>query len=106
MKRSEFLRPETRNLKPNLISMKRYYLSISVFLFVVLLLSMVQLKVDNPMLLLERFIPGAGWVEIILIGVYGAVVAWHMQDAGKVQRWRRYTWLAFSVVFFSRITRL
>jgi hypothetical protein len=78
-------------------------LPLAVFLFILLLLIPVQLMVANPMLLLERFIPGAGWLEIVLIACYGALVAYHMQDPAKVQSWRRYTWLAFSVVFFSQL---
>jgi len=78
-------------------------LPLAVFLFVLLLLIPVQLKVENPMLLLERFIPGAGWFEIGLIALYGAIVAFHMQDPTRVQVWRRYTWLAFSVLFFSQL---
>ena len=82
---------------------KSQRLPAAVFLFVLFLLVPVQLKVENPMLLLERFIPGAGWFEIILIAVYGAIVAYHMQDPSKVQLWRRYTWLAFSILFFSQL---
>lgn len=78
-------------------------LPVAVFLFVLFLLVPVQLMLENPMLLLERFIPGAGWFEIVLIGLYGAVVAYHMQDPSKVQAWRKYTWLAFSIVFFSQL---
>ena len=83
--------------------MKRLHIPLAVFVFVAFLLTMVQLKVDNPMLLLERFFSGAGWIEIGFIGLYGAVVAWHMQDPGNVQAWRRYTWLAFSIVFFGQL---
>jgi len=82
---------------------KSQRLPLAVFLFVLFLLIPVQLKVENPMLLLERFIPGAGWFEIILIALYGAIVAYHMQDPSKVQLWRRYTWLAFSILFFSQL---
>ena len=82
---------------------KQLRLPLAVFLLILFLLIPVQLKVKNPMLLLERFIPGAGWIEIVLIGLYGALVAFHMQDPAKVQVWRRYTWLAFSVVFFSQL---
>lgn len=78
-------------------------LPLAVFFFVLLLLVPVQLKVANPMLLMERFMPGAGWIEILIIGMYGALVAYHMQDPSKVQVWRRYTWLAFSVLFFSQL---
>ena len=38
-------------------------LPLLVFLITVTLLSFVQVKVDNPMLLLERFLTGGGWVE-------------------------------------------
>jgi len=82
---------------------KNLRLPLAVSLFILLILIPVQLKVENPMLLLERFIPGAGWFQIGLIAIYGAIVAYHMQDQSKVQVWRRYTWLAFSLVFFSQL---
>ena len=82
---------------------KSFRLPFAVFLFVLFILIPVQLMVENPMLLLERFLPGAGWFEIALIALYGAIVAYHMQDPSKAQVWRRYTWLAFSVVFFSQL---
>jgi ferredoxin-type protein NapH len=82
---------------------KRLLLPFGVFLLVLFLLIPVHLKVENPMLLLERFIPGAGWIELVTIALYGALVAYHMQDPSRVQAWRRYTWLAFSVVFFSQL---
>jgi len=75
----------------------------AVFLLILLLLVPVQLKVENPMLLLERFIPGGGWFEMAVIALYGALVAYHMQDPARVPVWRRYTWLAFSVLFFSQL---
>ena len=54
------------------------------------------------MILLERFIPGGGWIEIPLIAFYGAFVIWKMQDPKNVAVWRRNTWLVFSFVFFSQ----
>lgn len=75
----------------------------AVFILVLFLLIPVQLTVENPMLLMERFLPGAGWMEMVLIALYGAIVAWYMQDPSKVQEWRRYTWLAFSLIFFSQL---
>lgn len=55
------------------------------------------------MILLERFIPGGGWIEIPIIAFYGAFVAWKMQDPKNVAKWRRNTWLLFSVVFFGQL---
>jgi len=82
---------------------KSFRLPLLVFLLTVFLLTIVHIKVDNPMLLLERFVKGGGWIEIALIGLYGSIVAYKMQDPGKVQRWRKYTWFAFSVLFFSQL---
>jgi len=82
---------------------RSFTLPLLVFIVTTLLLSVVQAKVENPMLLLERFVTGGGWFEIALIAIYGAVVAHYMQQPGKVQLWRKYTWLAFSMVFFSQL---
>jgi polyferredoxin len=82
---------------------KKFRLPAIVFLLVLLLLVPVQLKVERPMLLLERFVSGGGWVQMIFIAAYGALVAYKMQDPGKVAVWRKYTWFAFSVVFFSQL---
>jgi len=80
---------------------KKFRLPAIVFLLVLFLLVPVQLKVERPMLLLERFVSGGGWVQMFFIAAYGALVAYKMQDPKKVQSWRKYTWFAFSVVFFS-----
>jgi len=80
----------------------QFTLHVLVFLFVGTVLAIVQLKVQNPMILLERFIPGGGWIEIPLIAFYGAFVTWKMQNPKNVAVWRRNTWLVFSFVFFSQ----
>lgn len=84
-------------------AMNKIRLSAGVFLLVVLLLAMVQWKVDRPMLLLERFVQGGGRGEILFLALYGALVAYHMQDPRKVHVWRKFTWFAFSVVFFGQL---
>ncbi len=55
------------------------------------------------MLLLERFITNGGWIELIIIALYGSVVAWKMYDAKNVATWRKYTWALFSFVFFGQL---
>ncbi len=87
----------------NVRATKSLGLPLLVFLITVFLLSFVQMKLEDPMLLLERFVKGGGWIEIGLVGFYGALVAYKMQDPGKVQTWRKYTWFAFAVVFFSQL---
>ncbi len=80
-----------------------FRLPLLVFAITAILLSFVQLKVDNPLLLLERFMTGGGWIEIVMIALYAALVAYHMQDPKKAAIWRKYTWFAFSVVFFAQL---
>lgn len=79
------------------------WLPVATILCILLLLVPVQVMLERPMFLLERIIPGGGWIQIALIAIYGGIVAYHMQDPARVQRWRLYTWLAFSIVFFSQL---
>jgi ferredoxin-type protein NapH len=81
----------------------RLWLPLATCLFILFLLVPVQVMVERPMLLLERFVPGGGWFQMALFALYGAIVAYYMQDPARVARWRKYTWLAFSIVFFSQL---
>jgi ferredoxin-type protein NapH len=85
------------------VDKKQFKLPIIVFTVTFVLLSFVQVKVENPMLLLERFFKGAGWIEIFLISLYGAFVIFKMQDPANVPRWRKITWTIFSVIFFTQL---
>jgi polyferredoxin len=78
-------------------------LPFAVFAFVFLLLSLVQLKMNLPMMILERFIPGAGWIQIAIVSLYAAFVAYKMLDPVNVPRWRRITWVIFSTAFFAQL---
>jgi polyferredoxin len=82
---------------------KQYKLPLIVFTLTFVLLAFVQIKVERPMLLAERFIEGAGWIEILLISIYGAFVAFKMQDPMNVPKWRKITWTIFSIVFFTQL---
>jgi ferredoxin-type protein NapH len=83
---------------------KKYRLPAYVFLFSFFLLAMVQWKMtDRPILVAERFWPGAGWVQLTIIALYGAFVAFKMQDPKLAPQWRRNTWALFSVVFFGQL---
>lgn len=86
------------------INFMKLKLPASVLVFTFLILAFVQLKItDRPVIILERFIRGGGWFEIICIALYGSVVAFMMQDRSHVVRWRRLTWTLFSVVFFIQL---
>ncbi len=82
---------------------KKYKLSLIVFLVSFILLAFVQIKMQKPMILAERFISGGGWVEIFLISCYGAFVIDKMKDPLNVPKWRRITWTTFSIVFFTQL---
>jgi ferredoxin-type protein NapH len=83
--------------------MKQYRLSFIVFAVTFILLAFVEVKLERPMLIAERFIKGGGWVEILLISFYGAFVVNKMKDPGNVPKWRKITWTTFSLVFFSQL---
>ena len=85
------------------VDSKKLKLPLIVFLITFILLAFVQIKVENPMLLAERFFKGAGWAEIIIISFYGAFVAFKMQDPVNVPAWRKLTWTIFSVIFFTQL---
>ncbi len=67
------------------------------------LLTVVQLAVDPPLLLAERFLPGAGWAEVALLAVYAGWLAALLQRPGAWARLRARIWLLFSAVFFGQL---
>jgi NAD-dependent dihydropyrimidine dehydrogenase PreA subunit len=67
------------------------------------LLAVVQTVVDNPLLLAERFVRGAGWFEVVVLAAYAAWLAAALQQPGRWQRLRPRIWLLFSVVFFGQL---
>jgi ferredoxin-type protein NapH len=83
--------------------LKKYRLSLIAFILTFTLLGFVQMKVKRPMILAERFVSGAGWIEILLIAIYAAFIINKMKDPLNVPRWRKITWTTFSIVFFSQL---
>lgn len=67
------------------------------------LLSIVQLKVANPMLLSERFFSGFGWIQIIVMSILGGFLATKMINTKKIRFWRTVSWSIFSAVFFAQL---
>ncbi len=76
------------------------YVPVAAFGLTGALLAAAQVAVDPPILLAERFVPGAGWAEVILLSFYAAWISRKFLDPRTSPRWRRITWLLFSVVFF------
>ncbi|MCF8226867.1 MAG: 4Fe-4S binding protein [Bacteroidales bacterium] len=82
---------------------KKYILPVLVFLFVTFLLGIVQMMLENPIILLERFVKNGGWIEIIFVALYGGFLAYKMQQPGNSARWRLLSWNIFTIVFFSQL---
>jgi len=65
------------------------------------LLAFLQLRLR--LLLLDRFLPGAGWPELLALSVYSALVAEWLLDTPRIATWRVRLWTLFSVVFFAQL---
>ncbi len=83
--------------------MKKYTAEIVAFVVTGLILGCVNQFVSLKLLLLERFMPGWGWVEIIMIGAYAAFLTNKFKDVRNIPIWRKRSWLLFSIVFFSQL---
>lgn len=81
---------------------KLYAPSLAAFFVAGTLLTVIQFKMTPPVLLLERFLPGAGIVEVILLALYAAWVTEKLLEAVKTSVVRSRIWILFSFVFFSQ----
>ncbi len=65
---------------------------------------LLQARLHNPVpLLLERFWPGYGWLQVFALAVYAAFVAEWLVAARSTAKLRGRLWLAFSIVFFTQL---
>ncbi len=76
---------------------------ISTFSFMLtwILLNIASMKVSFPIILIDRFLPGFGGVEILALSVYAAFIAEKLYTNGFTKL-RGKIWLLFSIVFFSQ----
>ena len=81
----------------------RYRLPFLAFVITAFVLSMVQWKVTRPILMAERFVEGAGWIQILGMAAYAAWITLKMLDPDQSAKWRRITWTLFCVVFFGQL---
>ncbi len=77
--------------------------SAGAFLLTAVSLTAIQMMVSNPMLIFERFWPGAGWLEILALSIYAAWITEKMLDVKRSATWRRRIWWVFSIVFFAQL---
>lgn len=67
------------------------------------ILVIVQLAVSRPVLIAERLLPGAGWLEIALLSCYAVFLVRKMANPRLSAKWRSRIWLWFSAVFFIQL---
>ena len=73
------------------------------FVLTFALLTVVQLVVSQPMLIAERFVRGAGWIEALALAGYSSWLLRKLYDVRNTSLWRRRLWTLFSVVFFVQL---
>ncbi|MHC5035002.1 MAG: 4Fe-4S binding protein, partial [Planctomycetota bacterium] len=76
---------------------------VAAFLLTFGLLAVVQIVVERPMLIAERFVPGAGWVESVVLAGYASWLIGMLYDPRNTAVWRRRLWTYFSVLFFAQL---
>lgn len=81
---------------------RNLFLPIAVFLFVFVILSVIQIQTDT-LLLAERFVKNGGWFEIFFIALYGAFITLKMENKRTTPKWRLFSWTVFSVFFFCQL---
>lgn len=75
-----------------------------VFALSFVLLAVVQIKVENPMILLERFLKGGGWIEIFFLSCFAVFLYSKMKNPAQTSKWRNISWTIFAIVFFLQLT--
>lgn len=95
------LRRERRERRPD--PNGTAWLSTAVFLLVAATLGFIRQRVELDMLLLERFAPGFGWVEAMVLAAYGAFLADRIRNPATQTKWRLRAWRIFSAVFFVQL---
>jgi polyferredoxin len=80
-----------------------YFPSLFAFILTAALLGIAQMIVKPPLILLERFFRGGGWLEIFGLSVYAGFITEKMLDISQSAKWRHRVWIIFSAVFFGQL---
>ncbi|OIO01935.1 MAG: 4Fe-4S ferredoxin [Desulfovibrionaceae bacterium CG1_02_65_16] len=73
------------------------------FLLTGALLAVARAKAAVPVLLADRFLPGSGWLELLMLAAYAAWLAGRFLDPQGHRRLRPRVWALFSAVFFAQL---
>jgi polyferredoxin len=68
-----------------------------------LILAVTLIKVPFPILLGDRFLPGSGPVQLLLLSIYAGWLTGKMIDPKQSRLWRLRIWRLFSAVFFIQL---
>ncbi|MGL5226705.1 MAG: 4Fe-4S binding protein [Bacteroidales bacterium] len=85
------------------LNKNRWSISILTFILTLALLTIVQVKPRQPLLLGERLFLYGGWIQVLLFSVYAGFIGWKMSDREDRKIWRGRIWMLFSIVFFSQL---
>jgi NAD-dependent dihydropyrimidine dehydrogenase PreA subunit len=76
--------------------------SIAAFILTWAIVSAAHLKAGFSILILDRFLPGTAWMQILLLAVYAAWLSEKMTLSAGTAKLRSRIWLIFSIVFFAQ----
>ncbi len=68
-----------------------------------IIMFMARYKGPEGILLLDRFAPGLGWLQIALISVYAGIITQLLLRENQIRKIRIRIWTLFSVVFFTQL---
>lgn len=84
-------------------SRQAVYPATAAFLLTAAVLGHLQYRLDFPILLAERFLPGAGWLQVVLMAIYAGWLTGKLLDPARAPLWRLRIWGLFSLVFFGQL---
>jgi ferredoxin len=73
------------------------------FVLTVVTLGLLQHHLDLRLLLVERFRPGFGWTQVLVMGLYAAWITGKILDPHRSAKVRLRIWGLFSLVFFGQL---
>jgi NAD-dependent dihydropyrimidine dehydrogenase PreA subunit len=82
--------------------MRKYAPFIISILIPLFFLLPVQIFLDKPMILAERFIKNGGWFEIFILVIYSFLLTYIMLKPKNIIKWRARYWTFFSILFFTQ----
>ncbi|MGL5730952.1 MAG: 4Fe-4S binding protein, partial [Bacteroidales bacterium] len=85
------------------INKNRWSISILTFILTLVLLTIVQVKPKQPLLLGERLFLYGGWIQVLLFSLYAGFIGWKMSNREDRKIWRGRIWMLFSIVFFAQL---